>query len=155
MAARRAGKAHIRSCPSRCADQSGLSLLELTLALAIGMILLSGTLYQVKQANLDTRVQASKTMLNLVRSELATFRYRNGRYPTGTEFQSMSPPPGIPGSRWLVEPISGSSAVQVIPTTPPAAQNFGGGWVYTPGANATVSVNLSATSTGGDDPVNW
>jgi type II secretory pathway pseudopilin PulG len=133
--------------------QSGLSLLELTLVLAISLIIVSGTLYQARQANLDSRIQASKIMLNLVRSELATYRYRNGRYPTNqAEFQAMPAPPGVPASRWLVEPVSGTSAVIVIP--PGTATNTGG-WIYTPGANATVSVNLAPASLGGEDPATW
>ena len=131
--------------------QSGLSLLELTLALSIGMVILAGTLYQVRQVNVETRIQSSKTMLNLVRSELATYRYRNGRYPSGlSEFDAMPSPPGIPRNRWLIEPISGSSASAL-------ARNGNGGWVYTPGINATVSVNLFTQSagTGGEDPAGW
>lgn len=135
--------------------QQGLSLLELTLVLSISLIVVAATLYQARQANLDSRIQASKTMLNLVRSELANFRYRNGKYPSGIEFAQMSPPPGIPGNRWLIEPISGTNSVQVIPTTPPAAQTFMGGWVYTPGTNATVSVNLATDSVGGENPATW
>ncbi|MEB3187080.1 MAG: prepilin-type N-terminal cleavage/methylation domain-containing protein [bacterium] len=147
-----------RRCRRRSAHrlQRGLSLLELTLVLAIGLIIVAGTLYQARQANLDSRIQASKTMLNLVRSELATYRYRNGRYPNdATEFASMPAPAGISATRWLIEPISGIKDVQVIANTATTARTGAGGWVYTPGPNATVSVNLATDSVGGEDTYTW
>lgn len=159
--------------------EAGFSLLELSLAIAIGLTIMASSVWMLKQHNAEARVQQSKMLLATIRTNLAAYRYRFGTYPTITEFQRNWATPGstefqiVPGasrspadilanSGAVNEPVSGVMKVYDRRLAPPDGTRVGGpeatatygGWFYD-ADNGTVSVNLDADKFKGDNPTLW
>lgn len=145
--------------------EAGFSLIELSLAIAIGLAILSASFWMVKQHNAEARIQQSKMMLATIRTQLATYRYRYGAYPTLQEMQRNWATPSanqfqiVPGASRSAaelvtndggfnEPVSGVCSVRTATAT------YNGGWIYDP-ALGTIRVNLDPAAHPGDNPLLW
>lgn len=129
------------------AGQRGFTLMELTLAIAIAMVVLAGSMWALKQHNAEARVQQSKVTLATLRTQIASFRYRTGQWPTRAQIYANG---FIPGVASVSEPVSG---VATIYLTGDATTSWGG-WLYDVAAG-TMSVNLNPANYPGDSPSRW
>lgn len=130
------------------ARQSGFTLIELTLTIAIAMVVLAGSIWALRQHNGEARVQQSKMTLATMRTQIASFRYRVGRPPTRAEIYANG---FIPGLASVSESVSG---VPTIFLTGEATGSTWGGWLYDQTAG-TMSVNLNPANYPGDSPALW
>lgn len=147
-------------------NEAGFSLLELSLAIAIGLTILASSFWMLKQHNADARVQQSKLMLATIRTNLAAYRYRFGSYPSLSEFRRNWATPStnqfqiVPGASRDFDPVRNGtfnepvSGVMQVLTATTALNAYTGGWTYDPVAG-TVSVNLDPAHYPGDNPVLW
>lgn len=134
--------------------QAGFSLLELSLAIAIGLAILASTFWMMKQHNTETRIQQSKMLLATVRTGLEASRYRYGAYPPAASLSANDGGGGqrlVAGVATLSEPVSGMSRIL---TATNAANAGTGGWVYDP-TTGTLRANLNPASHPGDNPLLW
>jgi len=112
----------------------GLTLIEVLLALTLGVLLAIASIFGIRGYIKDSNYRKATMMLNVIRSNINTYRYKNGKYPstativlnTGGQFYSDSPGT-FPG-----DPFSGISTInndnvtnsKLNPTAPY------GGWYY-------------------------
>lgn len=130
--------------------QQGFTLMELTLTIAIAMVVLAGSIWALRQHNTEARVQQSKMMLATMRTQIASFRYRMGRAPTRQEIYANG---FISGMASISEPVSGVATIYKT-NAPADATASWGGWVYDEAAG-TMSVNLNPVNHPGDSPSLW
>ncbi len=62
--------------------QRGISLLEVALAVSVGLMLTAGGVYAYRQHLHSTHISQAKLMLSTMRQEIEMYRYRTGRPPT-------------------------------------------------------------------------
>ncbi|HEY9898337.1 MAG TPA: type II secretion system protein [Pantanalinema sp.] len=127
--------------------QRGFTLMELTLTVAIAMVMLAGSMWALKQHNAEARVQQSKVTLATLRTQIASFRYRVGRFPKRSEIYANG---FIPGMASVSEAVSG---VPLVYLTGEATPSWGG-WLYDE-ASGIVAPNLDPVRHPGDLPSLW
>ncbi len=131
--------------------EAGFSLIELSLAIAIGLAILSASFWMVKQHNAEARIQQSKMMLATIRTGLAASRYRYGVYPPAASLSANDAGGGqrlVSGVASISEPVSGMAVVTALPTT------SYGGWIYD-ATTGTIRANLNPANFPGDSPLLW
>lgn len=131
--------------------QGGFSLLELSLAIAIGLTILAASFWMVRQHNAEARVQQSKMMLASIRTALAASRYKYGVYPPAASISANDGGGGqrlVAGIATLSESVSGMSTVYTGATT------SYGGWHYDP-TTGVIRANLNPANYPGDNPLLW
>ncbi|MNT23451.1 hypothetical protein D3C72_1588700 [compost metagenome] len=148
----------------------GISLLEVSLAVSVGLMLTAGGVYAYRQHLKSTQVTQAKLMLSTMRQEIEMYRYRTGRPPTHAVFITnvYELVPGNPATR---KAFYGKPAAPLRdPLNPPmdaavsspiknlaAAQATGspwGGWAYHQ-TTGYLEPNLDPAAFPGDPPSAW
>lgn len=137
----------------------GFTLLELTLTVSIALAMLAGSVFFMRQQNNDSKIQQSKMRLELIRTAIASFRYKYGRYPQTQEMYSnvyagANIVPGFTGAT-VSEPVTGGASISDTINSGVAGVSVG--WIYTQGAG-TISPNISLANhpeLQSDPPSQW
>lgn len=146
--------------------QRGLSLLEVALAVSVGLMLTAGGVYAYRQHMHATRVTQAKLMLATIRQEIAAHRYRTGTYPTADMLKqnkvtiapgndrSFYGPVGSPLRDPLNPPMDGAARSEIRTLPAEATGSPWGGWGYNP-TTGTLEPNLDPEAFPGDRPSSW
>lgn len=131
----------------------GLSLLELTLVVAVALSLLAGGVFFMRQSSADAKIQQSKLRLEALRVAISASRYKCGRWPVLlTELEPNTDCNGQPiWTGTSIEPVTGSSGFTAV------AGTAGFGWVYTV-ATGQIYPNIVLANhqeLAGDPPATW
>ncbi|GEM_PF-2057969 len=148
--------------------RNGFSLLEVTMALAISLVLMAAGTYAYRQHMRAAQINRAKVMLETIRQGIAMYRYRQGTFPPigtliapatpslyanmddlGQAFYSLGP--GVPLRDPLIPP-SGAGPSPIVQRGDATAS--WGGWVYDP-LNGTIMPNLPGAEFPGDPPERW
>lgn len=139
----------------------GLSLLEVALAVSVGLMLTAGGVYAYRQHMKATQITQAKLMLETLRQGVETSRYRQGRYPTLAELDANSDAGGQriyelggrPRRDPLYPPMDAGDLSPIQTYAPPAAP--WGGWLYQDTPSMRLVPNLPDAGFPGDEPSGW
>lgn len=105
----------------RTARSMGLSLLEVTLAAVVGLILLAGSVAGVRQYQAQARITTCKMQLAALRQSIGFYKFRTGfwpqLYPGGNA--SDNDPGYVSWSSTATAPVAGQSSL-IIAQLPPS-----------------------------------
>lgn len=139
----------------------GMSLLEISLAVSVGLMLTVGGVYAYRQHLKATQITQAKLMLETLRQGVETSRYRQGRYPTLAELDNNLDAGGRKiyelGNRPRRDPLyppadpNADSPIKAYgPPSPPW-----GGWLYQATPQMRLVPNLPDSNFPGDEPSRW
>lgn len=73
----------------------GFSLIEVSLALSVGLMLIAGSVLAYNQINQSSRIQNAKTMVGIIQGNIGMEKFRLGVPPPFTPRPSVSPAQGV------------------------------------------------------------
>lgn len=139
----------------------GISLLEVSLAVSVGLMLTVGGVYAYRQHMKATQITQAKLMLETLRQGVEMSRYRQGRYPTLDELDNNADAGGQriyelgnrPRRDPLHPPMDPNEPSPFKAYAPPAPP--WGGWLYQAASPMRLVPNLSDADFPGDEPSKW
>ncbi len=142
----------------------GMSLLEVSLAVSVGLMLTVGGAYAYRQHMQATRITQAQLMLETINMGIVRYHVRTGSYPTLAVLQSNNDganrgfygPAGSPLRDPLYPPILETQSSPIKAWTANAVAPWGG-WRYYPGPapSAYVKPNFNPADYPGHDPNKW
>lgn len=161
------------------AARRGMTLIEIALAVTIGLALLIGSVYAYNQTKVSAEWSQAKTMVGTISTNIAMQKFRTGQPPTLAQLQSNTDNLGHPywpqtNGVLPADPVSGSdsaiaqyssasAAVAINPGDPqtswdnPYFQTPGsgqGGWLYDP-STGSFRINYSNAQYPEQHPSTW